>query len=335
MTIPADLTKVNFDSATDDPELARGEFADNVDKVNQLLAHFGLFSDASAGDGLTISATVASIDLATNSGLTFSGSKLLINLNGGLALSAGGLEVDIAGTTTEASVDKVNDWLLIEDVSSGLLKKINPSDINDVGGIEVFKSSGTFIQPTGVTEVMVICIGAGGGGGGADTVAPAGGGGGGGAYIKAQVTISGNETITVGTGGSGGPTTGDGSTGGNTTFGSKVTAIGGSGGGGPGLGLSKGDPGPGGSGSSTSGLLLLNMDGVDGDAGNSPVNTGGDGGLQGLASLSTGSHPNPNNGGAVNNNGGDGVNPGDGGGGGGNINSTGGAGAEGICIVIY
>lgn len=58
MTWPTAQTKVHFDAATDDPKQARSEFADNVDKFNQLQAHVssymqGVLDDADAATART------------------------------------------------------------------------------------------------------------------------------------------------------------------------------------------------------------------------------------------------------------------------------------------
>lgn len=104
---------------------------------------------------------------------------------------------------------------------------------------EVFTSNGTWTRPSGVTSVIVECIGAGGGGGESDAGAgadQAGGGGGGGGYAMAEVAVSGNVTVTVGPGGAGGTGGGassnDGSAGGNSSFAGDVTVTGNGGSGG-------------------------------------------------------------------------------------------------------
>lgn len=104
---------------------------------------------------------------------------------------------------------------------------------------DVYTSSGTWSKPSGVTFVQVQLWGAGGGGGSGaiGTSANAGGGGGGAGsniYTFPASTVPNSVTVTIGAGGSGGAaqTAGSGaagSAGGNTTFGSLLTAIGGSG----------------------------------------------------------------------------------------------------------
>lgn len=112
-----------------------------------------------------------------------------------------------------------------------------------------FSASGTWTKPAGSTVVLVECWGAGGGGGSGrrgaiSTSRSSGGGGGGGAYTYRLFDIAdltSTVTVTIGAGGAGGAavtvdtTSGNnGSTGGDTTFGSYLTAFAGGGGGGGG-----------------------------------------------------------------------------------------------------
>jgi hypothetical protein len=104
--------------------------------------------------------------------------------------------------------------------------------------IAEFTSSGTFTAPSNCTTVEVFAVG-GGGGGGSVIGYPSGsgvtgGGGGGGGVIRkiVPVTAGSSYTVTIGAGGTGGTCTGTTSVtpatnGGSTTFGSLVTAYGG------------------------------------------------------------------------------------------------------------
>lgn len=89
----------------------------------------------------------------------------------------------------------------------------------------------TWTSPVSVNYIDVTLVGGGGGGGGSNGVVQGGGGGGGGATIRRRITITPNTayTITIGAGGFG-SLTGAGAAGGDSTFGSLVTAKGGSGG---------------------------------------------------------------------------------------------------------
>lgn len=89
----------------------------------------------------------------------------------------------------------------------------------------IFRESGTFVIPIGVTSVRVRVVGAGGGAGiAASGIARTGGGGGGYAHGIFNVTAGDSYTVTVGTGGAGGasPTAG-----GTSSFGLLISATGG------------------------------------------------------------------------------------------------------------
>jgi hypothetical protein len=102
---------------------------------------------------------------------------------------------------------------------------------------EVFLASGTWTKPAGASWMEVIAIGSGGGGGGgcAGGTATGGAGGGAGQYVSVRIEASqagATEAVTVGNGGAGGAgsatsTATAGTVGVNTTFGSLVTAAGG------------------------------------------------------------------------------------------------------------
>lgn len=90
--------------------------------------------------------------------------------------------------------------------------------------VQYLTASGTYTPTTGTTRILVqMLAGGGGGGGGASTVTgvnvSAGGGGGSGGYIQKYITpVSGSYTYTIGSGGSAGFGSANGSIGGNTTF---------------------------------------------------------------------------------------------------------------------
>ena len=99
-----------------------------------------------------------------------------------------------------------------------------------------YDTSTTWVAPTGVTRVRVWCIGGGGGGGsnGSCTATPQSGGAGGVAIGVYTVTPGTTYTVTVGAGGAGQTTTGNGSSGGTSSFGPAgspvISATGGAGG---------------------------------------------------------------------------------------------------------
>jgi hypothetical protein len=170
---------------------------------------------------------------------------------------------------------------------------------------QVFSASGTWTKPAGtIINVRVIMIGsAGGGGSGAEVVAlgtaeSGGAGGGGGAYNECTfdpANLASTETVTVGTGGTGGAAltgAGNGNVGGNgsaTTFGTTVKCRTGNGFGGAG-GQSAAASGAGGGGGSfsdgTAGSGSTNGTGGSiggGIAATTPTGWGGGGGAAGVS----------------------------------------------------
>jgi hypothetical protein len=97
--------------------------------------------------------------------------------------------------------------------------------------VQTFSASGTWTRPSTGAYVLVECWGGGAGGGRGNATGNFCHGGGGGGYNYRWVlrsSLAATETVTIGAGGAGGASAGtSGSAGGNTTFGSWVTAYGG------------------------------------------------------------------------------------------------------------
>ena len=124
------------------------------------------------------------------------------------------------------------------------------TNLGSLNNIVVLTSNGTYTPTTGTSKAYVIMVGGGGGGGGANAngaiyyMASGGGGGGGGQEVHALINVTSSTScpFTIGAAGSGGtPATcgtltagsGNGTTGGNTTFtvgATTFTAAGGNGG---------------------------------------------------------------------------------------------------------
>ena len=107
--------------------------------------------------------------------------------------------------------------------------------------VDTFNASGTWTKPASGTMARIQVWGGGGGAGRANAVTRQTGGGGGG-YNEITVplsTLAASVTVTVGAGGAGrSGSTGLGSVGGTSSFGSLLSAFGGGGGGGDGTGFS-------------------------------------------------------------------------------------------------
>jgi len=142
------------------------------------------------------------------------------------------------GTTSTASFQNVSGLgssgqLLTSNGASALptWQAASGSGISSIAE-QVFTSSGTYTPTSGMIYCTVECLGGGGGGGGTGASATAGAGGAAGGYCKktfSAATIGSSQTVTIGSGGSGNSNA-SGSAGGNTTFGSLLTANGGNGG---------------------------------------------------------------------------------------------------------
>lgn len=100
--------------------------------------------------------------------------------------------------------------------------------VPDIHGRQLFTASGTFNVPTGVSTVYVSMCGGGGGSGG---YRGAGGGGAASVFHQSQAVTPGAAiTVTIGAAGTGGVGSGNGTAGGNSSFGAFITTNGGGGG---------------------------------------------------------------------------------------------------------
>jgi len=113
---------------------------------------------------------------------------------------------------------------------------------NDAGGnyiMRTFTAPTTWTKPAGLKAVKVTVVAGGGGGGGGRNrtdvgaipgCGGSGGGGGGAVRFLPAPSIPGPVAVTVGAGGSGGPTAGNGGAGGTSSYGPFLSATGGAGG---------------------------------------------------------------------------------------------------------
>lgn len=172
----------------------------------------------------------------TPTNITFKNNKVWHAGNDG---SGSGLDADLldgkhAGNAS-GNVPVSNGTLNIN-LNADLLDGKHLSEIGGGMKYQIFTSSGTFIVPSGVTQVLVTLIGGGGGGSkGGGAHSSGAGGGGGGVYYRAPVTVTPGSSIpvTIGSGGAGGTSSHiDGYAGGTSSFGSYLSATGG----GPGRG---------------------------------------------------------------------------------------------------
>jgi hypothetical protein len=164
--------------------------------------------------------------------------------------------------------------------------------------MQVYTGPATWTKPASIKAVKVTVVGGGGGGGAADTAPPDKGGLGGGGGVAIEYldapAIPGPVSVTVGAGGTAGPTAGGGQpggTGGTSSFGPFLSATGGGGGGGAAIPAGPGTAGSGSGGqlNFTGGRGELSQRGRDVPGGSSIFSTG-----SGLAPDSGGAGTNGN-----------------------------------------
>lgn len=219
-----------------------------------------------------------------------------------------------------AFMDPADGWTVFHKANGFLVSYVSGSWLGGAGSeVQTFSTAGaaTWTKPSKGNMALIECWGA--GGSGARSVSgDSGGGGGGGAYAQRLMLLSdlaSSESVTIGAGGPARTTNSQGAAGGDTSFGSHLTAYGGGGGNQTGAG----GAGGGGGGAKSAGT-------VAGQGGNTSGNSaGGAVGTPGASSVFGGG-----GGGAASTSGtgnaGGGADHGGGGGGGGSGDGTGGAG---------
>ncbi len=185
-----------------------------------------------AGDkGTIVEATSGTFTLAFTAAATLGNGFWCIVVNSGTGV------VTLDPNSTE-QIDGLTSWALYQ--GGAVIVQCSGSAFETVllsAMRALFDSSGTFVKPGVGTFARVEAWGGGGSGGRAGS-GDGGGGGGGGAYVVRDLLLSAlgsSETVTIGAGGASITADNtDGAAGGDTTFGSLVTAYGGGGGSGDG-----------------------------------------------------------------------------------------------------
>ncbi len=193
----------------------------------------------STGNTLTFTFGVNSLNIDISIASNTLYSPWPVSLGGTGNTSEAPYLVICAGTTSTSALQSVagagSAGFVLTSNGPGALPSFQGSGINQIN-VVTFSSSGTYIPSTGMQYCTVECVGGGGGSGGlsgAQNDEASGGGGGGGYAIKtfSYTSIIPQQSVTIGSGGIAGNTSGgDGGTGGTSSFGFLLTATGGLGG---------------------------------------------------------------------------------------------------------
>lgn len=142
----------------------------------------------------------------------------------------------VGGILEEHNQDGTHGAITATSLTTATLNSKTLADVGFLGDTEYFTSSGTWTKPANLKFIEIEVLGGGGAGGGVPTTSAgtssAGAGGGAGGYARKKILagdLGATETVTIGAGGTG-VASGNGNTGGQTTFGAHVTAGGGAGG---------------------------------------------------------------------------------------------------------
>lgn len=295
-----------------------------ADFVTEYSARLKTLFDASAlpltAVGGTANAVTATLDPALDGGGLVDGMKFGITW---AAANTAGVTLALNGGAALPVVDAGGNALVVDSLAAGLrsvieyisggFRILSPLSSTGTSGsaryYQAFTASGTWTKPAGLDPDTMVTIEAWGGGGGGSNTS----GGGGGAYAMRRIRLGdlpSSVAVTIGAGGASGGT--NGVVGGNTTFGSLLTAYGGGratadGGGGGGSGsagnsIAGGRIGGGNGGVSANGSDADNIFGGGGGADGSGSNGGwaifGGGGGAGFSSGSGGTSVHGGNGGA-------------------------------------